>query len=336
VNVFNLATAMDSGGQMIRTKEAFDRLAPGWSMRSMAALETFIAYPYDLPWRGPLLERFYDAADVVHLHNTLHGHDWYDAGAGKPTVLHYHGTIYRAEHASIAAEARRVGAVQMASTIDLAVLEPDVAWLPSPFDLGALRAVREREYVPTRRLRIAHAPTNRDAKQTDAFLDALRSLATRHDFELDLIEGQRWIRCLARKARADIFYDQAELGYGNNSVEAWAMGIPVVSGVSDPAVREAMIQTWGRLPFVDAAATSIAEALEQVITDAGYRAEMAAIGLAHVERWHDEARVVPMLQTIYASAGPTLPGGSSRRGERSRWATGRTAAVAGIRGEGAA
>lgn len=80
---------------------------------------------------------------------------------------------------------------------------------------------------------IAHAPTNREVKSTAAFLEAVDRLrAEGHDIEVDLIEGRTWDECLERKARADIYFDQVKLGYGNNSVECWGMGIPVIAGAA--------------------------------------------------------------------------------------------------------
>lgn len=328
MKVFSLMTGADTGGWGGRMTAGFRRHAPDWELRSMAASATYLEYPFDLPYRQALLEPLYDAADVIHLHNTLHGHEFYDAGQGKPIVLMYHGSAFRAAPERYLAEARAVGAVQLCSTLDLE--RPGVAWLGAPYELdGPICAVsnrpvpysfaelRMRRFAPTDKIRIAHAPTDRTVKGTGRVLAALRSLAERGlPIELVFIEGQPWATCLARKAMADIFVDQLVLGYGNNAIEAWAMGIPVVAGVADPRVRARMLRRWARLPFTEASEETLEDVLEQLVRSAAMRAEYAAIGTEHVRRWHDAAVVVPRLQQLYRSAKPTRPGAGSRRKTR--------------------
>jgi hypothetical protein len=326
VKVFNLTTGADTGGWGGRLKEAFDRHGPrGWSCRAMVNADNYIGYPYDLPYRQENLERFYDEADVVQLHNTLHGHDFYDDGQGKPTVLLHHGTLFRDSPDIISAQARAIGALQFCSTIDLE--RPGVEWLGVPYSLDgpistlpnrgiavSFAELRQARYRPSERVRIAHAPTNRRIKGTQAFLGAMRSLVERGlPVEMIFIENQPWAKCLARKAQADIFVDQLVLGYGCNAVEAWALGIPVVAGVADPAVRARMIERWGRLPFAEASEATLEHVLEDMVRSVLCRAEYALAGEEHVRRWHDQAVVAPRLAEIYASAPATVPGGRSKR-----------------------
>lgn len=319
LTVFSLTTGSDTAGWAIQMKRGFDRHAPGWRFRAMVASGNYIDYPVDVPYSRDELERLYDAADVVQLHSTLHGHRWYDDGQGKPTALIHHGMHSREEYAEIAAEARAARVVQFASTLDLALLEPDVEWIPVPYDLAAMRAIRAEHYRPSDNvLRIAHAPTDRGIKGTEAFLVAMDRLAKRYPVEPVLIEGVPWAECLRLKATADVFFDQPNLGYGCNAVEAWAMGIPVVAGVSDPAIRAGMAERWDGLPFVEAGERTLYAALKGLIESPEMRREWAARGTAHVERWHGDARVVPMLESGYRSAGPTVPGTETRRLRRAR------------------
>lgn len=151
-------------------------------------------------------------------------------------------------------------------------------------------------------MRIAHAPTNREVKSTAAFLEAADRLrAEGHDIEVDLIEGRTWDECLERKARADLYFDQVILGYGNNAIECWGMGIPVIAGAA-PATLDEMRRRFGDLPFYVATEATIYDALKALVESADLRAEYAAKGLAHVRQWHDEAKVVAQLQDIYQRA----------------------------------
>ena len=119
--------------------------------------------------------------------------------------------------------------------------------------------------------------------------------------DLELIERERWDRCLQRKARADIFFDQVILGYGCNALEAWGMGIPVVCGASDPTLDE-MERRFGRLPFYHATEETIYDALKELVESPELRAKYAAIGNRYVREYHDEVKVVDQLKRIYQRA----------------------------------
>jgi glycosyltransferase involved in cell wall biosynthesis len=313
MRVFSLATGQDLAGIGVRMAQAFARHAPGWEYRATASSTPYIDYPIDVPYRQRDAERLYDAADVIHLHGNLQGHEWYDDGQGKPTILEHHGTEFRWYHGRLARQARRIGAVQVASTLDLTMLERGIEWAPAPYNLDELRAIRAEHYIPTDKIRIAHAPTNREVKSTGYFLDAMRSLARTHPVELILIEGRAWSKCLALKAKADLFYDQVQLGYGCNAIEAWAMGIPVIAGVEDPDVKAVMAQRWDGLPFYEATEDTIYDALRTLVESEQARREWAERGTRHVERFHRDDRVVPLLQDLYRNARATLPGGNAKR-----------------------
>jgi hypothetical protein len=309
VRVFSLTTGADTAGIGAGLAKAFRR--SDVELRSMVATINYIGYPIDLRHNRRRLERFYDRADVVLLHNTIHAHDWYDAGQGKPTVLMHHGRTPSETFGAICERASDIGAVQVGSTIDLSVFGP-VEWAPPPVDIPAMREIRSRS-VRDGRLRIGHAPTNRDIKGTATFLEAMERLSKRYDVEAVLIERMPWRDCLRIKARMDVLFDQPILGYGSNAIEAWAMGIPVMAGVADRTVRAAMLDRWSVLPFIETSTTTLEEDLERVILDADLRAQYARIGSAHVERWHSEPVVVERMARIFGSARSTVPGGYVRR-----------------------
>lgn len=308
-DLFLIATGQDTAGWNWRIKEAMERFAPDWDARCMAATPTYLEYPIDLPWDKAECLRRYAAADVIHLQNQAAGWTLYDNGAGKPTILQHHGTIYREMHERIGYSARKIGMVEICSTLDLTLYEPNVEWIPIPYRRRDLLEIRHWNYDPDGRIRIAHAPTNRQVKGTDHFLAVMERLEARYpNVQTVMIEQKSWRTCLARKATADIFYDQLELGYGCNAIEAWGMGIPVVAGVTDPKVRQVMFDRWGALPFMEASTDTLEQVLSWMIESMAMRMEFAQIGSAHFDRWHDERVVTPMLTSVYAAARPTRPG----------------------------
>ena len=319
LRVLSLQKGADTGGQAIRIKRAFERHAPDWSFRCMTQppISNYIDYPYDLRWSNKTVRAMWPAVDVLHLHNSFGTIRWSEQhnrrlDHAKPAVLHYHGTQFRQHHAVLMDEQRERRGLGIVSTLDLHLLDPDeLEWLPAPYDLDWLAGLRRHHGGST--IRIAHAPTNREIKSTAHFLAAIARLQSEgHDVEADLIEHASWAECLARKATADIYFDQSILGYGCNAIEAWGMGIPVVAGVDRE--RAAALghpigdvlgeyrRRFGELPFYPATEATIYDALLAMVTDPGLRATYAQRGQQHARRYHDEAAVVRQLQAIYHRA----------------------------------
>lgn len=304
MRVLVVASATDTGGQGVRIKRALERHARGVQCDAMAHHRSYIRYPNGHQWDEALLADLYRRADVVQHQNDLSIYRRFDGGQFKPAVLHHQGTRLRNHGARIKAEAAAIGAVEIVSTVDLLLSQPKAEWLPSPYDLDWLARWRRPNRRPT--IRIAHAPTARAIKGTESILRVINKLSAQFDIEFDLIEGASWKQCLDRKGRCDIFIDQLILGYGNNAIEAWGMGIPVVCGVADRRVKRAMLREWGELPFVEAhTERALAEQLTALIQNRALRTEWGERGLAHAQRWHDEAVVAQRLVNIYKRAGPT-------------------------------
>lgn len=313
VRVLNLSTGQDTGGQQSRTAAAFRRYAPDWTYDSVARTPTY--YPIERPYRPREVRlELWPEADVVHVHNGLSAVRRFRNGRHKPAVVHYHGTAYRTGPARRLAEQRAYGALGIVSTIDLWAIDPEATeWLPAPYDLDDL--ARYRVTLSDREpLRIAHAPTNRAVKGTDALIAAVDRLRREGAaVELDVIENRPNAECLSRKGRADVYVDQLLLGYGCNAVEAWGMGLPVIAGV-DPYLAERrihqhvpgdtlalMCDTWGRLPFYDSTEDGLYDALVAML-DPDVRAMWGAVGRQHAERWHAADRVVDRLRDVYTRA----------------------------------
>lgn len=318
------STGQDTGGQGYRIGTAFKLHAPAWRVDVLNDSPSSLAYPeLTVPakagHRRLLARDLYRSADVVHLRNSLRGWQQQDQGQGKPTLLHHHGTLFREGHVRVSALARQIGAVEVASTLDLVLLEPGLDWLPSPYEAEEMARLRADGRADLRDmpgvLRVAHLPTNAKVKDSASILAALRQLQD-EGHRLEIITNVdakgharhvSWRTALWHKAKADIYVDQLTLGYGNNAVESWAFGQPVVAGVADPAVRDEMLRRWGVLPFVPATPDTVYLALLRLIESPTMRAEYAQIGREHFDRYHDSRRVVAQLQGLYASATPTRP-----------------------------
>jgi hypothetical protein len=297
LRVLNITTT-DTGGTASRTRDAFARHRPDWVYDFVATSPKYMRYPVHRSWRDA--PELWEAADVIHYRNSFALQQSLRA-PDRPSVILHHGTNYRALHEHLIAEAARRRAITTVSTLDLWLIHPDDSeWLPSLYDLDWLagfRRPREDDGV----LRIAHAPTDRKVKSTARFLAAVERLrGDGVNVELDVIEKAEWGQCLTRKGAADVYFDQVQLGYGNNAIECMAMGIPVIAGAAEDT-RAEMVRRFGSLPFVEATEGTIYEALRDMV-DPDLRDYWGSRGHAHVRQWHDEKVIVDQLVDLYTRA----------------------------------
>jgi len=300
MRVFLLASGCDTAGQLAAIRAALSRERPQWRVDQMRRIAKWIDYPRQYDWRPGLARKLWAAADVVHLCQSLRPLARFGA---KPCVVHHHGSEYRLpeDRARIDAACRAAGTVQVVATLDL-LGSPGVEWLPAVAHLDGLAQMRAAT-PPHEGIVIAHSPTQPAIKGTAAIeLAVARIKAMGYPVTLDVITGVPWSECLARKARADIFVDQLELGYGLSAVEAWGMGLPVVVGVADQAVRRRMADMWDALPFVEASPDTLVDALLPLVTDATLRVYWGQRGAAHAARFHSEAAIAERLERLYGRA----------------------------------
>ena len=287
MNVLNYSYGADVGGQAIRIKQAFDKHSDFY-YRTATGKTNYLKYPTDLHIRNCKPETF----DVLHVNRKYRGLPL------MPSVVHYHGTKFRNQPTAHLAEQRKRRAVGLVATLDLWLLAPDkTEWLPAPYDLDWLAGMAKPHSGRT--LRIGHAPTDRPTKSTAAFLEAVDRLSKKHRVKLVLIERRPWAKCLELKADLDVYFDQVILGYGNNAIEAWGMGIPVIAGAQPDTLAE--MGNRFPIPFYEATEDTIYDAL-LAMTDPDIRAEYAVKGLEHVRRFHAEELVVRQLEGVYRKA----------------------------------
>lgn len=294
--VLYISAGQDLGGQGYRLMQALNKYSTRYEMRTMRASDTYLRYPYDLAMNYPLAAKLYTEADIVHHCDSLFIYALCDQGQRKPTVLHSHGSRLRDNPQGVTAEGASANATMVVSTVDLIQDAPTATWLPQCVaDLAKYRQPHSGT-----KMRIGHAPTVRSTKGTQDVIAALSRLSRSYDIEVDLIEGVTNAECLARKGRCDIVVDQLTLGYGINGVEAMSMGIPVVSGFSDPQDSERfqdMID--GPPPFIDTTTRGIEVALMGAIEDERLRLWAHEIGREFYEEYHSEQAVVARLEAIY-------------------------------------
>lgn len=294
MRVLNLGSS-DTGGNGVRTAQAFRSHSPDWKYSSVFQRTLYLNYPHDESFSR--MSELAEQSDILQVNNnfTVLRRAGLDA-LGKPIVMMHHGTQLRKNPQDRLEQCDEIGATNLVSTLDLHLLAPEkLIWSPTPYDLDWLATFRKEHTSNV--LRIGHAPTDKDIKDTLPFIQAVKWLQRKLPVELVLIQHKPWEECLRLKGRCDVYYDQVRLGYGNNAIEAWGMGIPVIAGAA-PATLAEMERRFGQLPFYAATRRTIAAALMDMYNPE-VRAEYARRGLEHVRRFHSEKTVVDELRGIY-------------------------------------
>lgn len=298
----------DTAGCGIALKRAFDTESD-WSVRQVVRTESAFGYPHDIFWDGRtdrMVRQLGMQADVLHVMEAPGIIARFPNWRAKRIVVHHLGTRYRRDPAGGSAACQAFGAVEVVDMHELLYL-PHLQWLPTPQDLAGMAAIREQYFVPSKRVRIAHAPTSREIKSTELVIATVEALAQVYPIDFDLIEGVPNAECLIRKANADLVIDALSLGYAVNAVESWAMGIPVICGLEPVALRnpptdmrERMLADFGgELPFIEATSGTLAAVVEELITNRELLKEWGERGKAHAWKFHSPAAVVERTIAIY-------------------------------------
>jgi hypothetical protein len=187
------------------------------------------------------------------------------------------------------------------STPDLLDFAPTATWLPQPIDLAYLSkfsALRQsREKACSRTIRIAHGPSSRDLKGTIHVEEAIKTLKRRgYPVELVLIEGQNYENALKLCASADIAIDQLLIGsYGQFSVEAMALGLPVICYIRDDLKQKYPLE----LPIISANPDTIIDVLADLIDNQESWASISALGVKFVNNFHQSHKVAEIAASKY-------------------------------------
>jgi glycosyltransferase involved in cell wall biosynthesis len=166
-------------------------------------------------------------------------------------------------------------------------------WQPAPTEPGEV-------------LRIAHAPSKRAVKGTDAVLSAIDSLKARGvPIELDLIEGVPNREARLRYAAADVVIDQLRIGwYGMLAIEAMALAKPVVVHLDEEAATQTEEAFGLELPLVRATEATLADVLAGLVESRDSLPELGRWSREYVERVHGHTRVAQQVLEIYERVMP--------------------------------
>lgn len=301
----------------------------------------------DLMWSRDteMCRQVLEGAEALHLNSLAAGFtlwlqrppfDLARVCRGRRIVVQYHGgDLRRTTHPSVKALIARHRLPAVVTVPDLLPDLPGAAWLPIPVDPND--PLYAPGSPPTSPIRICHAPSTRAIKKTDAFLAATDRLRERYDIDVVLIENKPFAECLAVKRTCHINFDnvgfgsyaaasiesllmeQPSLVYLNESSVAAVRGASTEVGIESPLVQvgderqptheqlNAILEGTAKPTYSEGDVASIADALEPLIADDGYRREIGRRGRRWAAAVHGDRRIAAIAARLYEET-PTLDG----------------------------
>jgi hypothetical protein len=261
--------------------------------------------PFNLPKQLRALVWALPRFDVFHFHERLTLPLL--RARRKGVVFQSWGSDLRGRPASDVQYLRKAGAVIVGSYLtrrlaprgpwpDYDVVPPAIVlhdWEPSPVEPGDV-------------LRVAHAPSKRKVKGTEAVLAAVEALQQRGaPIELDLIEGVPNREARKRYAAADVVVDQLRVGwYGMFAIESMALAKPVVVHLDERGAAETEEAFGLELPLVRADEGSLETVLGGLVERRAELPELGRRSREYVERVHAHTAVARRVLEIYERVMP--------------------------------
>ncbi len=222
---------------------------------------------------------------------------------GKKIVCHYMGSDLRVRGVDPIMDT--LSDLNLTNESDHLLRHPNIHYVYIPFDAD-LYQVRSME---NERLRMAVSDLT---KGTELILPIMERVKRERSVEFILIENTPHDEVIRVKQTCDITIEQVGnlggTGYGRNSLEALAMGIPTITEVTPDYL------TWlPENPFVLATPETLFERVIELIDSADLRREKAVAGRAWVEKYHSYEAVHQRLMELYREHGIVHTASSSTR-----------------------
>lgn len=266
-------------------------------------LSAFVRWGYSNPhchlrqWDGDLHRRTVEllamTADVIHVHmdwRTLTSELKYALRGNQRAAITYHGSVLPGDERRVFVDHetdQRLGAIQFGAR-PYHGRYGVARYLPIPVpvrDYASLAAGHRRGET----LRIAHSPTKREIKGTNALLEAVEYLrgADGVRVEVVMIENLSHGEALKVKATCDVTFDSFWLGMQGSGLEGAAMGQVVIAGDRD-AAAEAAALNGGQCPWTFANDSyQLRDVIRRLAADQAYARAEAARVHEYVARVHD-------------------------------------------------
>jgi glycosyltransferase involved in cell wall biosynthesis len=271
-----------------------------------------------------------DYYDIFHFHNSLTFMEQFKdlemiKKAGKKIIMHHRGNDVRSFSAARKGENYENPYVNTKSSLSDDVIHSNLSYFSEIADAAIVqdfelynyvkdyyhakqkkvyilpRLIETGKYTPVypesnKKPLIVHAPTLPEFKGTKIIEETLDKLKDKIPFDYIRVENMSHEEAIAIYKKADIVIDQILCGaYGNLSVEAMALGKPVVCYVR-PDVQASLPSS---LPIVSANPDTLYKVLNILLKDTDIQKELGIAGRKYVEEYHEASVVMEYLLNIY-------------------------------------
>ncbi len=211
----------------------------------------------------------------------------------KKIVCCYFGSDLRTR--GIFKELDEISDLNLTVEFDHLSLYKGINYLFFPFDISQLSF----KTPDLQKIRIIHSPTNRAYKGTDKIIKVIEELKKAADFEFLLKENIHRKELLEIKQTCSIAIDQVGgvsggSGYGKNSIENLAMGIPTATEFS-----EDYLHFIKENPFICSTIDTLYNDLLELINKREKLTELSKKGRSWVEKYHSFESVNKQLMKYY-------------------------------------
>lgn len=186
---------------------------------------------------------------------------------------------------------------------DHTLRHPNINFLFFPYDKEKIDYVGDEVYNSSKTIRIIHSPTNRAVKGTPEILEAIEKVKrSGRQFEFLLVENQPRAKVMEIKAACQLAIDQignrGGTGYGINSIETLAMGIPTITDMNGG------MDTWlPENPFIIANYGNLADKIIELIDNRDLLLSRRKSSRDWVIKYHSYESVFRNLMEYYENAG---------------------------------
>lgn len=162
------------------------------------------------------------------------------------------------------------------------------------FDFNNIIEVHKK--FDNKKIRIVHAPTSRDIKGSNFIITAVNELKRQFDIDFILIENMAHDEAIKIYRTADIVVDQLHVGlYGILAVECMAMGIPVVTWITDKNKE----YLGSDLPIISANPDNIKMVLSQLIRNREILVHASEQGKIYARKNHNASLITEEIVNMY-------------------------------------
>jgi len=247
-----------------------------------------------------------DSFEIIHFDG---GIDYYSdsrlakkwKSSGKKIVNCYFGDDLRTR--GIVKKMDELSDLNLTFEYDHTMRHPNINFLFFPYDKEKIDYVSDEVYNSPKTIRIIHSPTNRFVKGTDSVIEAIEKVkSSGREFEFLLVENQPREKVIEIKSTCHIAIDQignrGGTGYGINSIETLAMGLPTITDMNGG------MNSWlPENPFIVAGADNLAYKVIELLDNRDFLLSKRKSSRDWVIKYHSYESVFKKLMEYYEKAG---------------------------------